>query len=473
MGKIKTNFIYNIIYQLLILVIPFITTPYIARTIGADGTGVYSYTYSIVSYFMMFAVLGIGTYGNREIAKFKDNKEKRNKIFSEIYACQLLISTIVLMCYLIYCCFFNKEYLYINIIQAIYVLSTIFDINWFFCGMQEFKLTVTRNGIIKILSFISIFLFVKQKDDLWIYIAILAISTLLNQLSLWPFLKNKVKFVKIKLIDLKRHIKPIIVLFIPTVAMSIYKVMDKIMIGNMVGVTEVGYYEYAEKIINIILTVISALVTVTMPEMTYLNEKGEKDKFYKIFYFSIIMTYFFIIPVIFGFLATSHVLVKLYLGNGFEKTAILLKILSLTLPFSTISSIVRSQILIAKGKDKEYIISILAGALINFLLNTILIKKYGALGAAIATIIAEATVFFMQQHFVKEEFLIRKFLKDIIYFTCSSIIMYVIITIVGKNINNEIFRTVLQILLGVIIYVILNARFIYRNLLENIWRRKK
>lgn len=468
MSKVKVNFIYNMLYQLLILIIPFLTTPYIARVIGAEGTGVYSYTYSIVSYFMMFAALGIGTYGNREIAKVKDNKDKRNKIFSQIYSCQIVISFLTLIIYLVYCFVFNKEYFLINIIETIYVVSTILDINWLFCGLQDFKITVTRNGIIKILSFFSIFLFVKQKNDLWIYIAILAISTLLNQLSLWPFLKNRVKFVKVKLIDLKRHIKPIIILFIPTIAMSLYKVMDKIMIGNMVGVTEVGYYEYAEKIINIILTVISALVTVTMPEMAYLNEKGEKDKFYKILNISIVMTYFFIIPVIFGFWATSDVLVELYLGDGFEKTANLLKILSLTLPFSTISSIVRSQILIAKGKDKEYIISILTGAVINFLLNTILIKKYGAVGAAIATIIAEATVFFMQQHFVKKEFKIRKFLKNIIYFICSSVIMYIVIRFAGKSISNEIIKTVLQILLGVIIYFILNAKFIYKNLVTTI-----
>ena len=193
----KKNFIYNIIYQILIMILPLITVPYVSRKLGADGIGIYSYTYSIAYYFMIIAMLGLNNYGNRTIAKARDNKENVSKEFCSIYAMQLITSTLMIVSYYIYACIFNVKYRQITILQSLYVISSMFDINWFYFGIEKFKLTITRNTLIKVLSLILIFSFVKTPNDVWKYTVILAGSTLGSNLILFSFLRKYVKFVKI------------------------------------------------------------------------------------------------------------------------------------------------------------------------------------------------------------------------------------------------------------------------------------
>ena len=344
------------------------------------------------------------------------------------------------------------------------MISVAFDINWLFCGLQKFKFTVTRSGIIKILSLILIFVFVKNEKDLYKYILILAGTTLLNQLVLWPFLKNEVKFVKVGKKDILKHLKPTLILFIPVLATSIYKTMDKIMIGNMSNMSEVGYYENAEKMLNIIMSVIGALGTVTLPQMTYLYNKNNKEEFNKIFEKSILFIFFIVFPVIFGFWATSDDLVNIYLGNGFSKSALLLRLLSISLPFSTIASIVRMQLLIPRSKDKEYIVSVVLGAIINFGFNIILIGRFKAVGATIGTILAEAVVCIIQCYYIKKELYIKEYVKRTIPFIIKSMIMFIIVMFIGRVINEQILRLTVQILIGVIIYAILNISFVKKQI---------
>ena len=278
MSNVKKNFIYNIMYQILVMILPLITAPYIARVLGTEGVGIYSYTYSVAYYFVLFAMLGLNNYGNRQVAKVRDDKDKLSKTFISIYCMQLITSAIMILCYIIYLMFFIKENLNIAIIQIIYLISTAFDINWFFFGLEKFKLTVTRNTIIKILTVICVFIFVKTRDDLYKYTLIMSIGTLISQLMIWPFVKKSVKFVKISIKDIFKHIKPCLILFIPVIAVSLYKIMDKVMIGNMSTMEQVGLYENSEKIVNILTALITALGTVMLPKISNLLANGEKEK---------------------------------------------------------------------------------------------------------------------------------------------------------------------------------------------------
>ena len=251
-SEIKKNFIYNVAYQILVLIIPFITLPYISRVLGTLGVGIYSYTYSIVYYFMIFCMLGVAKYGNRSIAKARDNKEQLSKTFKEIYIMQLITSSIMLVIYIIYLIIFKNEYLRVAILQALYVLSCAFDINWFFFGIEKFKITVTRNTIIKILSLVLVFIFVKEQDDVWIYTLILAGTTLLSQIIIWPFLKKYINLkIKVRFKDIKKHFKNNLKMFLPVIAVAIYTMMDKTMLGIFSGVDEVGIYENAYKIYSV------------------------------------------------------------------------------------------------------------------------------------------------------------------------------------------------------------------------------
>ena len=277
--KLKMNLLYNIAYQLLNLCLPIVTVPYISRTLGVEGNGIYSYTYSIVNYFMIFAMLGISNYGNRTIAKNKDDKEKLSKEFLSIYLLQCFFTSVSIIVYLFYCLFIS-EYSVISLIEIIFLFSTLLDISWLYFGLEEFKKTVTRNVVVKVLSLILIFLLVKTSNDLILYTAIMSLSTLISQIVLWISIRKYItlKEVKLNKKDIKKHIKGIIILFIPVISYSIYKIMDKIMIGLLNSVEEVAYYEYAEKIINIPIGFITALGTVMLPKISNLVANSELNK---------------------------------------------------------------------------------------------------------------------------------------------------------------------------------------------------
>ena len=170
MSSIKKNFSYNLVYQVLNLVILLVTSPYIARVLGPDKSGIYSYTYSVANFFLLAAMLGVNNYGNRSIALIRDDKEKLSKTFSSIYVLQLLTSAISVTAYVIYLVWIIDANRTVALVQGVYLMSAAFDINWFFFGLEKFKLTVTRNMVIRILSLVGIFVFVKDQNDLFIYI---------------------------------------------------------------------------------------------------------------------------------------------------------------------------------------------------------------------------------------------------------------------------------------------------------------
>ena len=390
--SVKKNFIYNLSYQVLVMILPLITTPYISRVIGAEGVGIQSYTYSIANYFVLFAMLGVNNHGNRSIAMVRNDKEKLNRTFMSIYLIQVIMSILMIILYIIYITFFAKSYKIIFIIQLIYIIGALFDINWFFFGMEQFKITVIRNTIIKLISVMSIFIFVKDKSDLYLYSIILALGTLISQLILWRFLVKHLKFTKVKFYEVRQHINSMLTLFIPAISVSIYKVMDKIMLGSMSTVTEVGFFANSERIISIPLGIITALGTVMLPKMSNLLSKGKSNEARKYIDLSLRFAMFISIGAMFGLIGVGKSIVPAFLGNGFEGCIEVVSLLSITLLFMAWANVIRTQILIPKKKDKVYIISTLLGAIVNILINTLLITRLGAIGAAVGTIFAEATV---------------------------------------------------------------------------------
>ncbi len=459
--SLKKNFIYNIIYQLLTIIMPLITTPYIARVIGPTGSGTYSYTYSIISYFVLFAMLGINNYGNRLIAKIRNDKIKLSKEFSSLFYIHILISLIVLIGYAFYVFIWGREYLLVFLIQSLYMLSAMIDINWLFFGLEEFKVTVTRNIIIRLLLTIGIFIFVRAPNDLLLYILILAISNLLSNLILLFFLKkNDIKLVKVKLEDMKKHLKPLIILFIPVISVSIYKLMDKIMLGQIVNVTEVGYYEYAERIINLPISLITALGTVMLPRMSNLVSTKNIRELKTYIHKSMQFVMFISIPLSVGIILVSKIFVPLFLGNSYYKTIILTQIIALTVPVISWANVIRTQYLLPTEKDKEFTCSIIGGAIINFILNSILIPIYGAVGAAIATVCAEVCVMIYQTIIVRKELAIKEYFCKTFSFFIKTIIMGIIVYFIGYLPCSSLIICVMQVIVGVLIYFAMNFSYI-------------
>ena len=214
MSSIKKNLGYQIAYQILVSILPFITSPYISRVLGAECIGIYAYTYSIVYYFKIFATLGITNYGNRLIAKSRSSQKEVDKAFSSLYALHFMLSVFIIILYIIFIILFPIKNKIISLIQSIYLIAELMDVSWFFFGMEKFKLTVTRNALVKILTAISIFVFVKTGTDLWKYVLILALGTLFGNASMWFFLPKYVKRYKFSIKDVLVHIKPMLVLFL-------------------------------------------------------------------------------------------------------------------------------------------------------------------------------------------------------------------------------------------------------------------
>lgn len=464
MNNIKKNFVYNFIYQILIMMLPLITVPYLSRILGAEGIGTYSYTYSIAYYFTIFAMLGLNNYGNRSVARIRNDKDKLSKMFWEIYGMQIITSIIVFICYAVYIEFSSIDRI-ILIIQGVIIISSIFNINWFFFGIEEFKLTVTRNTIIKVLTVIIIFLLVKSKNDLNIYILIMAASILLSQVVLWPFLFKKVYFVKPKLTDIRKHFSQNLLLFIPVIAVSVYKIMDKIMIGYMSSMVQVGLYENSEKVITIPMSLITALGTVMLPRMSNLIATGKKKESYYLIEKSMLFIMFMGSAFMFGIAGISNVVAPVFFGQEFKNCGILITLLSTTIIFICWANVIRTQYLIPNNEDKIYVNTVLIGAIVNFIINFLLIPNLGAKGAAIGTIIAEATVCIGQTFWARKKLNIKQYFKNGFPFMLIGLVMYLTLKFLGLGHAITINLLILQIIVGVIIYIVLSL--IYSLLTKN------
>lgn len=452
MKSLKMNFIYNIAYQLLVILLPLVTAPYVSRTLGAEGLGVFSYTHSVVYYFQLFAMLGISNHGNRSIATARNDSGAVSKVFCEIYSIQISTFVIASAAYLIYVLCGNIDNKLIAMIQLVYLCSGILDISWLFFGMEEFKLTVTRNTIIKIFTTVAVFIVVKSPADVWKYTLILAGGTFLSQLYLWSYVKRYVSFCFVSWHDVKRHIQPILVLFIPVIAYSLYKVMDKIMLGRMCTYQEVGYYQNAEKIINIPMGIITALGTVMLPRMTNLIAQGDDNTANNYITLSFKVVTLIGSAISFGMLGVSSIFSPVFFGQGYDPCVNLIRVLSITVLFMAWANVLRTQYLIPKHKDKIYVVSTFVGAILNLFVNYMLIPKLYSLGAAIGTVVAEFSVLVTQILMLKNEYKATRQIVIQSWYIIAGGLMCGIVYYLSSIFNEDILSLVVLIVIGGTIY---------------------
>lgn len=446
------NYIYNLIYQVLVLILPLVTTPYISRVLGAENIGIYSYTLSIVTYFILFGSLGVALYGQREIAYYQKDKKKYSIIFWEIVILRAITMTISLI--LFYLIFVNgNQYQVYYKILILELIGNCIDISWFFQGLEEFKKTVIRNMIIKLISVISIFTFVKSQNDLKIYFWIYVLSTSIGNASLWLYLPKFLTKVKIKELHLFRHLKPTLGLFIPQIAVQVYTVLDRTMIGAIISdKSEVGFYDQSQKIIKLLMTIITSLGTVMLPRIANTFASGEKEKINNYMKRSFNMVFLLAFPMIFGIISVSKAFVPIFFGEGYDKVAILMNVISPIILFIGLSNVTGTQYLLPTKRQKEYTISVIIGAITNFIMNACLIWKFGAIGASIGTVIAEFTVTAVQLYFVRNDFDFKQIIKISKNYVISSIAMFIVCIIIGSVVKSNMISIIIQVIVGVGIY---------------------
>ena len=423
--SIAKNYIYNMIYQVLILVLPLITTPYLSRVLGAEGIGIYGYTYSIVTYFILFGSLGVAMYGQREIAYAQENAESRKKVFIEIIIFRFITIAIATMAY--FFLFMNgKEYQIYYQILLIELIAAAFDISWFFQGMEEFKRTVTRNVLVRICSVSLVFILVKTKEDLAKFTLIYSLADLVGNLSLWLYVPKYIKGAKVKNINVLRHLPQIMLLFIPQVANQIYKILDTTMIGTLVeNKAETGYYEQGQKVIRLLLTIVTSLGVVMVPRMASTYASGDNEKIKNYMKMSFRFVFFLSFPIMFGIMSISKVFVPVFFGAGYDKVVILINIISPILILMGMGNVLGTQYLLPTKRQKEYTISVAIGLGVNFVLNYFLIKQYASIGASIATVLSELVIVIIQFQYVKKDISFKNILEIAWKYLVSGLVMFI------------------------------------------------
>lgn len=467
--SIKTNYIYSLLYQFLSIALPLLTTPYLTRMLGSVGLGTYSLNFTIVQYFALFVLLGLNNYGNRVVAACRNDKAELSKNFINIYSFQVICGVVVSIAYIAYSCFLSADTA-IALVFYIYLFSAIIDINWFFFGLEKFQLTVVRNSVIKIASMIAVFIFVNRPEDVIIYCIIIASTHLVSQGVLWIYLWSEIQFVKPSKTEIIKHIKPNCTLFVTVIFVSLFKLMDKVMLGSLSSRSELGFYEASEKIISVPTSIVVALGSVMLPRTTNLIATGHKETAEKYLYISCLFSVFISSSMCFGIMGVCKEFVPLYYGVGFEKCINLYIILLPSCIFLAFGNVIRTQYLLPNSMDKPYIVSAVIGATVNLAANYMLIPRYGSEGAAVGTLLAEFSVCVYQAISVSNKIDIKKCVIQSLPLVLSGVFMFVVLH------NIEFFEIsiqlciLLKIIIGVTIYF---SSLVVINLLVRIVAHKK
>ena len=447
--SIKLNYLYNLIYQILGMLIPLITTPYVSRILGASQIGEYTYALSIVTYFNLISNMGLGTYAQLEIAKNRNDKKYIKSFFSEILLCKLLLSVLALLFYTFYVLNIRNVLCFILYLP---ILTSLIDISWLFQGLEQFKIIVIRNIIIKFACLVLIFCFVKKQSDLVIYALILQGSALLGNATFW-FHQKHFDFKYIKCNKIFKHLRNGITYFIPTIALTIYSMMDASMLG-WIGKesAEIGYYEQAHKIERVVVAILTSLSTVMLPRMAFLHQTASSEEVIKKIKQSLCFISLIGWPLSVGTFAISDILVPIFLGANYEKSVVLLRIFSILIIIVGLNNIIGTQCLMSGGKQKKYNYSVIIGALLNLLLNVILIPVFSSIGAAIASVFGEFVILLMFLYFSHKLIKIKSFIFINLPFIILSVIMGIIIYWMKKYLTCSIQSLIIIFIVAFLFY---------------------
>jgi len=472
---LRRNFAFNVIYQLLVVLTPLITIPYISRILGASSLGKFSFAYTTAFYFIIFGYLGFQQYAQRAIAEVKNDRVEQSKRFWQIVIIRLIPVAISLgALFTLYITNVFGEYKQLILIFSIIVASTALDINFFFHGKENFFIVMILNLIIRVLFLISVFTFIKSSEDINLYAVLYSLMVFGGYISMWVMLPTNLRKVRLNTLDFKKHMKASLGLFLPVAAISIYAILDKTLIGVLVkgdalqrvGYITIlvkkadlqnGYYYQTDKIIKALLSILLAFgaVMTTRNTIEYSNKHigSVKKNVYKSFRFTFALG----VPMALGTVAIANSFVPVFFGNFYEEVAILLMLYAPVILLSGTSNIIGMQYLLPTKRDKPYAISVLIGFAINLLLNCLFIPFMGARGAIVGTIISEFFIAFIQLVYISKEIsmivifkIIWKYLVAgiVMCLVCSGVYYFIFDLIETKN----LFNLIILIPLGVLVY---------------------
>lgn len=443
-------------YQFTLILLSVIVISYTSNILGENGVGKYSFSQTLNSYFVIFATLSFTFYGQREIATCRNDIYKRSIVFWEIFLCRLIF--VVLLCFtnfvLIFLGVFGS-YSILMIVLSLNIISVAFDVSFFFYGNEEFTKVILVNIIIKILSTIGIFVFVKGPGDIWLYNLINVLVTFLSNIVICFLLKKRIVIIKLSELRPLKHLNKVLILSIPGIIMSLYNIIDNSLIGFIAqSNAENGYYAQSEKIVRKILLLVNCLSVVMLPKNTYDISCGKYEQVRKSIYKSIYFIWFLGLPIVCGIIISAKNFIPWFLGDSFDKSIILTEILSLLIIFTGIRTVIGEQYLLPNKKDKKYMIATLSGVIVSVCVNIPLIILIGSLGSALTSVISEFVIMVVILCFVSKELSLKKIFKSMVKPLLASVIMGCAIFPLAMILNPGIKNTFIIIGCGMLIYFI-------------------
>lgn len=457
--SIKKNLLINALQQIVTLVLPIATVPYLSRVLGAEGVGIYSYTDAIVQYFILFGSFGLTLYGTRQIAYTRDNKEKVSAEFWKIFFLKLFLILVATLFFVVYTTVFETIYRKYMYIQVLALLSTAVDISWFFHGTEEFERIFVRHIIFKLIGFVSIFIFVKEVDDVATYIVIMKLVDLFGNIFLWKGLLKKICFVRLTMSEIISTLKPATALFIPQIAIEIYVIFDKSMLGWMTNASSVGIYSKAEQFAKLPLTLVAVLGTVMFPRMSNLHSNNDQKSISQFLNISLSSVALIGIGSSFGLAAIAADFIPWMLGEEFLPCIRLLYLLAPLAYVIGSSNIIGKQYLITTNHEKTFTVITVIGACCNLLINLLLIPSLTYYGAAFATLLAESCILLIEFVVARKVIQFKEYFIEVMKMMCAGIGMFFVVKLVGLIIKTPVLNTLTQILIGVATYTVLIILF--------------
>lgn len=453
--SLKVNALLNGIRQACSILFPLITFPYISRILGSEGFGKYNFSQSVTSYFILFAALGINTYAIREGAKIRNDKEKITKLCSQIFSINVLSSLVALISLVILVFASTKigGYATLILIESTAIIMAVIGVNWINSIYEDYLYLTIRYIIIQVIALVSMFIFVKDPSDLIAYCIISVLATnggnLVNVIYVRRYVKVKFTF----RMDLKRHLKPLLILFVNSLAIIIYVNADITMLGYYANDTDVGIYSFASKIYNIIKQLINAIVVVALPRIAFIlqNQESKYHEYINKLFSALNVC---LLPVIAGLFCMSDTIIQIAGGDQYLAGDSSLKILSLAMLFAIYASLFTNCVLIVHQQESKCLISTFISAIVNIILNIILMPIIGMVGAAITTIIAEALNCFLQLLFSKPFFDYKKArIKESISCVVGTIGVIAVCIICNNIFESAIIRMGITIVISCLVYI--------------------
>lgn len=458
--SVRKNTMYNMAYRVFSLLLPLVTAPYVSRVVGTEGVGLYDYAWNISYVFVLIGMLGLENYGVRAIARVRDERDKLDRTFSEIWRMQFLVAGVTLLIWLGYVFLVAGEEQPISLHLTLMSVSCLVNLDWCLMGLDQFRPIALRNTAVKLAGAAAIFLLVKDPNDLWLYALTWSLATLIGCLSCWTTLKGRVRLVKVSWRSALRHVPPCAMLFVSVIAVSVYRRMDVIMLGAMAGWEPNGLYANAEKIIYCLSGFISAVGTVMLPQASSLIRQGETGKLQKRMTLSMDLMMCMTAALAFGLAAVAERFAPLFFGEAFAYSGTLMIPLAFTLMTIGFANVVRTQWVLPGGKDHILIRSVVCGACVNLVLNAVFIPRMGAMGAVIGTLAAETAVPLVQWLHLRRELPYGRYLRSCAVYAAIGLVMLLLVRLVGALLPLGGWAGLaVQVVTGAAVYAVMTLLF--------------